>query len=299
MKLPAKYKGLLFSVLASLCFSGMSAFVRLSGDLPLMQKALFRNLPALAIASYIMFKNKIPLRVEPVNRWSMLGRCAAGTTGLLLNFYAIDHLVLADANMLNKLSPFFSILFSVFLLREKLKPAQAVGVSAAFCGALLIIKPSGGSMDFWPAVGGVLGGMGAGLAYTFVRKMGYHQENKNRIVFYFSLFSCLVTLPFFIGTHHSVTLRQVLLLLCAGLCGAGGQFSITRAYFYAPARELSVYEYLQVLFAAVWGFFLFNQIPDVLSFLGYAIIIGSAVIMFFYNNHTGPFRTRNTAAHSK
>lgn len=295
MRIPQKYKGLLFSILASVFFSGMSAFVHLAGDLPSYQKALFRNLPALVIASAILLRHRASVHVAKENRIPMLGRCIAGTAALLLNFYAIDHLVLADANMLNKLSPFFAIAFSFFILKEKLKPAQILGVLAAFGGALLIIRPSGSNLALLPAVCGALGGMGAGLAYTFVRKMGQHHEDGSRIVFYFSLFSCLVTAPFYFALGKPVTPQQILVLLCAGLCGAGGQFSITRAYFYAPARELSVYEYLQVLFAAIWGVFLFGQIPDVLSFLGYVVIVGSAAVMFLYNNHAGPFRIKEAS----
>ena len=289
LRLPQKYKGLCCALLAAICFSGMTAFIHLSGDLPTMQKAFFRNFPALVFTSAVMLKKKMPFLPDPVNRGAMAGRVLAGTAGLIMNFYAIDHMVLADANMLNKLSPFFAILFSYFILKEKIKPAQAAGVIIAFCGALLIIRPSGGASVI-PAVCGVLGGLGAGLAYTCVRKMGEHGEDRVRIVFFFSLFSCSVSLPFVIFAGSPMALWQLAALLGAGLCGAGAQFAITAAYFYAPARELSVYEYTQVLFAAVWGRLLFDQVPDPLSFLGYAVIVGAAVMMFLYNNRLGPFR---------
>ena len=270
----------------------MTAFVHLAGDLPSTQKALFRNLPALFITAALLWRRRISPRVKPVNRWSLLGRCTAGTVGILLNFYAIDRLVLADANMLNKLSPFFAVVFSRFLLGERLKPAQIGGVLAAFAGALLIIKPTMSGVPVLPAALGAVSGVCAGFAYTCVRKMGQHEENGTRIVFWFSLFSCLVTLPPYLLAGTPMTGRQLLCLLGAGLCGAGGQFSITRAYFYAPARELSVYDYTQVLFATVWGWLLFNQVPDALSFLGYGVIIASAVVMFLYNNQAGPFRPK-------
>lgn len=295
LQISAKYKGLFFSILASLSFSGMTALIHLAGDLPTMQKVLFRNLPALVIAAAILLRHHLPVGVAPENRRDMLMRCLAGTTGIILNFYSVDRLVLADANMLNKLSPFFSILFSFFLLKERLRPAQILGVLTAFGGALLIVKPSGGSMTALPALCGLLGGLGAGLAYTFVRRMGQRHENGHRIVFYFSLSSCLIALPFYLFAGAPMSSRQLFILLLAGLFGAGGQFSITRAYFYAPARELSVYEYLQVLFAAAWGWGLFGQTPDLLSLAGYAVIVGAAVVMFLYNNHAGPFRDRRTA----
>ena len=288
MKIPTKYKGLLCSLGASLSFAFMSAMVHLSGDLPSMQKALFRNLPALIVTFIFMQARHVSFRVEPRNRASMAGRCLSGTVGLLLNFYAIDHLVLADANMLNKLSPFFAILFSAILLQERLDAAQIVGVVSAFLGALFIIRPSGAGAALLPSVLGAISGMGAGLAYTFVRKLGKSGERDVRVVFYFSLVSTVITLPYFLVAGKAMSGRQFLVLMGAGLGGAMGQMFITRAYFYAPARELSVYDYIQVLFAAIFGRILFGQIPDLLSFLGYAVIIGTAIVMFRYNHRSDP-----------
>lgn len=188
--LKQKHTAILYILLAALFFSGMTAFVHLSGDLPTGQKALFRNLPALFIAAFTLWRKGIsPLSVAPVNRRPMFWRCLFGTTGLLCNFYAIDHLVLSDANMLNKLSPFFAVILSYVILKEKVRPVQAAGLAAAFAGALLIIKPSFYHVDYVPALIGALGGLGAGAAYTFVRKMGLQGEEGARIVFYFSLFS--------------------------------------------------------------------------------------------------------------
>ena len=179
--------------------------------------------------------------------------------------------------------------------KERIRPAQAAGLLAAFAGALLIIKPSFFHMEYVPALIGALGGLGAGAAYTYVRKMGLNGETGTRIVFYFSLFSCAVTLPMFLAAGQPMTPAQFLILLAAGLCGAGGQFSITRAYYYAPAREISVYDYCQVLFAALWGFFLFGQVPDLMSLLGYAVITGAAILMYLYNNRLWLFRGKSEA----
>jgi drug/metabolite transporter (DMT)-like permease len=71
---------------------------------------------------------------------------------------------------------------------------------------------------------------------------------------------------------------QLICLVLAGCCAAIGQFGITSAYKFAPAKEISVFDYTQVIFAAMLGFFFFAEIPETLSFVGYAIIIGVAVV---------------------
>lgn len=87
--------------------------------------------------------------------------------------------------------------------------------------------------------------------------------------------------------------RQTAVLLLAGLCAAGGQFSITAAYTYAPAKKISIYDYSQILFAAVLGFVLFDEVPDAFSFFGYALVIAASFVMFLYN------RSREKQAQAK
>lgn len=286
MKLSNRAKGALCITGSALCFAGMSVFVRLAGDLPTFEKAFFRNFVAAIFAIILICREKIPIRIEKNARLLVLLRCIFGTAGLVLNFYAIDHLALADSNMLNKLSPFFAIIFSIFLLKEKVRPVQAAAVIVAFIGSLLIIKPSGFNMQLLPAIGGFFGGMGAGAAYTCLRKATQLGARSQIIVLCFSCFSCLFTIPFILADFVMPTAKQLILLILCGLCGAGGQFSITAAYSFAPAREISVYDYMQVIFSAVFGFFLFDQIPDLYSFIGYVLIIGMAIVNFIYNNHT-------------
>ena len=80
-----------------------------------------------------------------------------------------------------------------------------------------------------------------------------------------------------------MTIMQFVYLLLAGISAAVGQFAVTAAYCYAPAKEISVYDYSQVIFSAILGFFLFGQIPDRYSVIGYVLICGMAIFMFLYN----------------
>lgn len=102
-----------------------NTFVRLSGDVPSMQKAFFRNVVAAVFSFLIMLKSREPFHPPKNGHWVYLfARAFFGTVGLLCNFYAVDHLNLSDASMLNKMSPFFAILISYFLLSEKLNLVQ-------------------------------------------------------------------------------------------------------------------------------------------------------------------------------
>lgn len=231
-----KTKGI-FYILASACsFSLMTVFVKLAGDLPAFQKAFFRNFVDLIFISMMLFRKKVSPIPQKTNVPDLLARACFGTVGLLCNYYSIGELNLADANMLNKLSPFFAILFSVFLLGEKPNMIQIGGVCAAFLGSICIIKPNFDNPAMLPAVSGMISGVSAGLAYTFVRRLSLKNEDSKRIVFWFSAFSCLLCLPFLLFFYVVMSGRQWLYLLLAGTFACIGQLSITKAYLCAPCQ---------------------------------------------------------------
>ena len=279
----AKHKGILCIIAAGFCFACMTLFLKLAGDLSPFEKSFFRNFVAIFFSYGVMRYKKIPFSpVKPGNVKYLFARAFFGTMGVFCNFYAVDRLVIADANMLNKLSPFFAVIFSFFLLKEKVKPYQAFCVIMAFCGAVLIIRPAGDSLFTFPALIGLLGGMCAGLAYTNVRLASTHGVPGPFIVFFFSVFSCLVSIPLSIPGFTWLSPRQLGFLLMSGLSATGGQFAITAAYSHAPAREISVYDYTQIIFATLLGILFLGEIPDLFSLLGYVVIVGAGVFMFMY-----------------
>ena len=279
-----KNKGIILIIMSAFFFALMNMMVRLAGDLPSIEKSFFRNFVAVFFALIALKRSNTPVHVPKGQLKNLLMRSVCGPLGILCNYYAIDHLMLADASILNKLSPFFAILFSFILLKEKIHPFAAGCVFIAFVGSLFIIKPGFASVTALPAFVGLLGGMGAGIAYTYVRKLGTNGVKGPFIVLFFSAFSCIVTLPYLIFDFHPMTLAQLGCLLLAGLFASGGQFTITAAYTCAPAGEISIYDYSQIIFSTVLGFLFLRQIPDMWSFVGYGIIIAASVAMFLFNN---------------
>ena len=159
-----KSKGILCILAAAFGFSLMSFFVRISGDIPTMEKAFFRNAVAIIASLILLIRSREKIRIKMDCAGDLFFRCLFGTSGLVANFYAIDKLNIADANMLNKLSPFFAILISIPLLKEKPKKIDILAVLVAFLGAMLIVRPSGSNMQLVPALIGLYGGFAAGTA---------------------------------------------------------------------------------------------------------------------------------------
>lgn len=278
-------KGIIYIIISAFCFATMNVFVKLSGDVNSIQKSFFRNLVAAIFALTLLLKSKenfnYPIKQIPL----LLLRSLFGTLGVLCNFYAVDHLLVADASMLNKLSPFFAIIASSFILKEKANRIQKLSILIALIGAVFIIKPSIDILSNVNSLIGLGGALGAGIAYTCVRKLGLNGVPGVKIVFFFSCFSCLSVLPYIIFNYDSMSTQQLIYLICAGLMAAGGQFAVTAAYTCSPAKEISIFDYSQILFAAILGYFVLNQVPDVFSFIGYIIIISIAVFSFIYQKN--------------
>lgn len=283
MKMSQKNQGIMYIIMAAFFFACMSFFIRKAGDLPTMQKGFFRNVVAMFAATVMLLGTEDKFKIKKGSIPSLLMRAICGTLGLICNYYAIDHMNISDANILNKLAPFFAIIMSALILNEYANRFEWSMVIVAFIGALFVVKPTL-DMKCIPAVVAAIGGLGAGTAYTFVRKLGKQGERGPVIVMFFSTFSCIITLPFVIFDYHPMTLMQLMYLLVAGSCAAAGQFTVTQAYTKAPAKDISVFDYSQVLFAAILGFLFLNQIPDIYSIIGYIIIIGAAIIKWIHRD---------------
>lgn len=274
-------KGVLYIIVSAFCFALMNLFIRLTGDVPTMQKCFFRNFFALLISIATLIRTGTPFRIGNGNTKYLIIRSLSGGLGMMCNFYAVDHMAISDASMLNKLSPFFAVIFSAVLLNERANKYEWTAVICAFVGTVFVVKPSF-NVEAVPAFAGVAGGLGAGIAYAFVRKLGMRGENSMIVVAFFSGFTTLLLTPNLIFNYTPMTVKQWIFLVLTGLAAAGGQIGITSAYSKAPAKEISVYDFSIVIFAAVLGFAFLGQKPDYLSVIGYIIIIGTAVTKWYF-----------------
>lgn len=273
-----KTKGMLWILASALGFSLMGLFVKLSGDLPVVQKAFFRNLVACVVALMMIIKYRAPLIGQLRHQHWLILRSILGIIGVLLNFYAIDHLVLSDSDMLNKLSPFILIILSAIFLKEHPTKIQILGCIIAFTGTLFIIKPVLSAFNSSYMIG-LFGALSAASAYLCLRILA-NKESGHTIVFYFSTVSVIVLGPLMLINYQSMTWQQLIYLLCSGLAATLGQFGVTFGYQYAAAKDVSIYTYFSVVFSAIFSLIIFDQMPDVWSILGYMIIFLAGYMMF-------------------
>lgn len=274
-------KGIFCIIIAGFGFALMSLFVKLSGDLPSMQKGFFRNIIAVFLSSIPLIKHWRVINIPRNNTgWLVLiSRSVFGTIGLVLNFYAISHISLADSSIIQKLSPFIIIILSYIFFKEEMTRFQVFAIIIAFIGITLIIKPSGNNIISMGALAALLGALCAGIAYTCVRYLGTHNISGEFIIFFFSSLSSLMLLPYLILDYRTMTYYQLSMLLLAGISATIGQYGVTFAYKFAAAKNISVFDYSQVLFSGIFGYMFFGEFPDFQSLIGYIIVISVGIVL--------------------
>jgi transporter len=273
--------GIFCIIVAGFGFSLMALFIKLAGNLPSMQKGFFRNIIAVGISSIPLIKHWKSINFPKGKlSWSVLiSRSVFGTIGLVFNFYAITHISLADSTIIQKLSPFVILILSYIFFKEKMTKFQMIAIVIAFIGVGFIIKPSGDGFVSMGALAALLGAFCSGIAYTCVRYLGTHNVSGEFIIFFFSTLSTLLLLPYLIFDYKVMTMYQLSMLILAGASATIGQYGVTFAYKYAAAKNISVFDYSQVLFSGIFGFIFFNEFPDLQSLIGYIIVISVGIIL--------------------
>lgn len=272
--------GSLYIIFSALSFSIMEIAVKISGEnIPVMEQVFARNFVTLFISAFVIIKNKENILPHKSNILSIVCRSVSGYLGIISYFYATNNMVLADASVLQKTSPFWSSLFAFILIKEKIFKIQWIGLIIAAIGSVFIIKPTMNS-NIFPAVIALSAAMFAGISYAIIGSLK-GKESNSLIIFYFSLFSCLFSL-FFIKGFVIPNFFQFIMLLLIGIFAGFGQFFLTIAYKKAPVSRVSIYNYTGVIFSYLFSIFIFNETVDIYSIIGMMLTIFAALMIYFY-----------------
>ncbi|MGP3777874.1 DMT family transporter [Halanaerobium saccharolyticum] len=270
-------KGITYILLSSLFFALMAATVKYLGDMPTAEKIFFRNLVGIFVAFSLVKKSGSTLFGN--NKKLLILRSTFGLLGIAAYFYALANMKLSDAVILNKMSPFFVMIFAALFLKEKITKKQLIALVTAALGAILVIRP-GFDSNLIPSLIALMSSLFAGVAYTLVRQLR-KTDSAATVVFYFSFFSTIAMIPFMLsGSFVIPTALQALALLALGLFAAAAQMFMTNAYRHAEAGELSIYTYANIVFSSIFGLVLFQEIPDFFSVVGAVLIISAGYLNY-------------------
>lgn len=261
---------------AAACFAGAGALIKQAGsELPSPMVVFFRNLFGFGFLLPWLFR--LRLRGLTTRYFHLhLIRGGAGLSAMYCYFYALAHLHLADAVLLNYSAPLFIPFIAGLWLAEPVPKAVGLAIATGFAGLMLVLKPTPGL--FVPAAGiGLLSGILAAIAMVSIRRMST-TEPATRIVFYFCTLATLISAVPLLWLWQTPSVRELALLLGIGVLATSGQLLVTRGYSLAPAAEVGPLTYTSVIFATLYGWAFWGEWPDPWSLVGMMMVIIAGVL---------------------
>lgn len=235
----------------------------------------FRNFVGLMLfLPFIMKQGTSFVKTEKL--WMHTWRGLVGLAAMYGFFYAIAHLKLSNAMVFTYSSPIFIPLIAWLFLKERITKAMLMAAALGFLGVFCVAKPDQGLWN-WVSAIGIASSLLASMAFVTVRALT-KTEPPERIVFYFCLIGSLLSaIPMF-WVWRPYALKELFFLIAAGILANVSQIFMSHAYRLAPAGQIAPVNYMAIIFAGVWGFFLWQETPNFYSLFGFGLILLAIIL---------------------
>jgi drug/metabolite transporter (DMT)-like permease len=298
-------RGILLKICSVLLFTVMASLIKATADsVPPGEAVFFRSFFAIpVIAGWLLWRHELPSGLRTENALGHVWRGLVGTTSMGLGFAGLGLLPLPEVTAIGYAAPLLTVVFAAMFLGETVRAFRIGAVALGMVGVLVVLSPrlGGFSHDGMPAreVLGVIVVLGsavfAALAQVFVRKL-VRTERTPAIVFYFSVTAStlsLTTLPF---GWVVPAVGDAALLVLAGLLGGVGQILLTESYREADASLVAPFEYVSILFALAFGYWIFAEVPTPTMLAGAALVVLAGILIIWRERQLGLERARQRKA---
>ena len=284
-----KKRGIILMLIFAFSLAVQTVLLKKAGHMPVAEKTVYRNSIAALFAFFYIAKTKGFKNNRAMffgNKKNILGlslRSICGIVGIVLNLYALQYLLAPNATMIQDLSIFFVIIFSYFFLGEKVKLWQIALICLGFIGAIFVVNPNSSKFLLVPSIAALIGAAMNGGDSATMRYLG-DKCDPVTVVFFYNFISSIILLPFMVIYYKHLSLHTTIYLILAGLCYIIVEFSLITAYKYAPARDIALFRYTDVIFTAILTFFVWGKLPSTTNVIGYVIIAVAAILLLLYKN---------------
>lgn len=272
-----------YMLISALSFALMAACVKIVNTtyaIPVLEIVAARAIIS-AIISYADIKRK-KISVWGNNKRWLVARGTIGAFSLILVYYAVTTLPLAEATILQYLHPVFTSLLALLFLKENIQRSTITCIVLSLLGLLIMIQPNflhNNDIHYsWLSIGaGVLGAFGSAIAYVIVKKLT-KTDDSSVIVFYFPIICTPISIVLLGSDFVMPNLAALVILIFVGIFTQIGQVGLTKALNSADASKATAYAYVQVIFSVVIGWVYFSEIPVITTILGGSFIMVGALI---------------------
>ena len=276
--------GAIYMIMSVLLFSFMDILIKITDDYAVGQVMFFRALFGLIPIFFLIPKNRLKDFYKTQHISLHFYRSFFGAIAMAAIFVGLRNLQLAEVTSLAFSAPIWVVVFSLLFLSEKIRTKRWVAVGLGFIGVIIISKPGFDNLNYY-YIFPIIFCIGFAGVSIIIRKLTLVGESIWLIAFYFSIVSGiggLLTFPF--GDWVVPEKYDLFFLILVGFFGGVANLMLTQSYKLAEVTLTTPLKYLSLIFAIIFGFYFFNEVPSVNTLLGAGLIVISSGIIFFREN---------------
>jgi drug/metabolite transporter (DMT)-like permease len=265
-------------LLSTFSFAIMNVLTKKVNNLPVWEVVFFRCFVSMLMCFYIIRQEKADWKGS--NRVRLLLRGAFGTLAVYTFFVTLQNIPLGTAVTIQYLSPIFTTIIAIFLLGEKVKPLQWIFFIVSFSG-ILVIKGFDSRISLAMLGIGILSAFASGLAYNMVRSLR-EKEHTMVVVLHFQIVGAVIGFIFTLFNWRTPTLTELFYMIMIGICTQVGQTKLTKALQTEKIANVSIFNYLGIIYALFFGFAFFDERFGLFTTWGIVLVIGGVLMNYFY-----------------
>jgi len=279
-----------YMLISSFLFAFTGAFAKLLSDyMSSVEVVFFRNITGVILISFAIYKS--PVKQIGGKPFLLFMRGFIGFSALLMYFYNIAHIPLAQAQTFNKISPIFTAIFSYLLLKEKLSIQAWIGIFIGFIGVLFITNFNIFALSKTDWLG-ICSGIGAGLAYTSIRELRKSYDNKIIVLSFMTVGTIAPLILMIVASYITIDSLDWILakfvmpktiawiyIVALGIFATFSQLYMTKAYSLASGGIVGTISYTNIIFSIALGMLLGDLFPSFMVIIGIILIIISGILV--------------------
>jgi len=277
-------RGVANMLLATFAFAVMNVFVKQLDRIPAMEIVFFRCLVSALICGVEVSRRQLDWKGN--NHTLLIARGTFGTLALFTFFVTLQHMHLATAVTIQYLSPIFTALIGVFVLREDVPARQWFFYGIAFAG-VFVLKGFDSRVSAFYLFIGIISAICSGMAYNLVRRLR-EREEPIVVVLHFQLVGVAAGLVFICFSWRTPLLWEWFCLLMCGVLTQLGQVCLTKSLQAERIAKVAVLNYIGLIYALIFGVTIFGEHYTAQTVLGIALVVAGVLLAVLYGKPKPP-----------